>query len=74
MNQLNASHKDPSWINKEIKSALRYHNRLHKKYISGGRTEDDQSNLHYNTHFVSNLITTTNDSYFINLGNKLNDP
>ena len=29
------SHKDPPWMNKEIKSALRRKNRLYKKYISG---------------------------------------
>ena len=38
-------HKDPPWINKKIKSVLRYKNRLIKKYISGGRTEVDKINL-----------------------------
>ena len=40
----------------------------------GGRTEDDKINLQNNTNLVSNLITTSKDSYFINLGKKLNDP
>ena len=71
---IKCSHKDPPWTNKEIKSALRYQNRLHKKYISGGRTEYDKIDLQNNTNLVSNLITTTKDSYFINLGKKLNDP
>ena len=65
--------KDPPWINKEIKSALRYKNRLHKKYISG-RTEVDKINLKNYTDFVCDLITTAKESYFINLGKKLNDP
>ena len=36
----------------QINSALRYHNRLHKKYISGGRTEDDKINLRNNTNLA----------------------
>ena len=68
------SHKDPPWLNKEIKSALRYKNRLYKKYISGGRKQEDGINLCNNTNFVSNLIATTKESYFSNLGERLNDP
>ena len=70
---IKVKHKDPPWINKEIKSALRYKNRLHKKYISG-RTEVDKINLKSYTDFVCDLITTAKESYFINLGKKLNDP
>ena len=69
---IKVKHKDPPWINKEIKSALRYKNRLHKKYISG-RTEVDKINLKNYTDFVCDLITTAKESYFINLGKKLND-
>ena len=68
------SHKDPPWMNKEIKSALRRKNRLYKKYISGGKKQEDEVNLRQNTDFVSNLIATTKDYYFSNLGKRLNDP
>ena len=71
---IKCSHKDPPWINKEIKSALRHKNRLYKKYISGGKKQEDEINLGENTVFVSNLIATTKDSYFSDLGKRLNDP
>ena len=53
---IKCSHKDPPWINKKIKSALRHKNRLYKKYISGGKKQEDEINLR------DNLIATTKDS------------
>ena len=66
--------KDPPWINTEIKNALRKKNRLYKKYISGGRLQNDQINLSEMTLTVSNVITTSKNAYFSNLGERLNDP
>ena len=66
--------KEPPWMNKKIKSALRNKNRLYKKYISGGKKSEDGIKLQHDTILVSNLITTTKESYFINLGKRLNDP
>ena len=34
--------KDPPWINKHIKSAIRRKNRIYKKFISGGRKKKDE--------------------------------
>ena len=67
-------HKDPPWMNKEIKIALRHKNRLYKKFISGGKKREDEINLRENSDLVANLITTTKASYFSNLGKRLNDP
>ena len=67
------SHKDPPWMNNEIKRALRHKNRLYKKFMSGGKREDE-INLHENSKFVSNLITETKEHYLSSLGKKLNDP
>ena len=47
---------------------------IYRKYISGGRKKDDEIKLSKMTDFVSNLITAAKDSYFTNLGKKLNDP
>ena len=66
--------KDPPWINKHIKGVLRRKSRLCKKYISGGRTKEDETNLIEITEITSNLISTYKDSYFKKLGQKLNDP
>ena len=66
--------KDPPWVNKEVKNALRKKNRLYRKYISGGRTENDQTKLNEITVTVSDLITSSKDAYFHRLGERLNDP
>ena len=71
---IKCSHKDPPWMNKKIKSALRNKNRLYKKYISGGNKREDEIKLRADTIFVSDLIASTKDSYFADLGKRLNDP
>ena len=70
---IKCSHRDPPWMTKDIKSALRHKNRLYKKYISGGKQEDE-IRLRETTISVSNLITETKSSYFKTLGERLNDP
>ena len=37
--------KNPRWMNKEIKCALRKKHRLYRKYISGGRKDIDEVKL-----------------------------
>ena len=71
---IKCSNRDPPWLNKEIKNALRHKNRLCKKYISGGLKQEDETNLRETSNFVSNLITDAKSSYFTNLGKRLNDP
>ena len=61
-------------MNKEIKCALRKKNRLDRKYISGGRKDIDEVKLIEATNFVSDLITTSKESYLKNIDEKLNDP
>lgn len=71
---IKCSNKDPPWMNKEIRGALRRKNRQYRKYISGGMKEEEYSNLKEATDLVSTLIATSKDTYFTNLGKKLNDP
>ena len=71
---IKCSNRDPPWLNKEIKNALRHKNRLYKKCISGGLKQEDDNNLRETSNFVSNLITDAKSSYFTNLGKRLNDP
>ena len=41
--------KDPPWMNKKIISALKNKNRLYKKYISGGKKQEDETKLQADT-------------------------
>ena len=65
--------RDPPWMTKEIKKALRRKNRLYKKYISRGMKAEDKILLNEFTSSCFDLISTTKTSYFLNLGNKLNN-
>ena len=71
--KIKCNSRDPPWMNKEIKNALRHKNRLYKRFISGGRQEDE-TNFREASKFISNLIEDTKSSYFTGLGEKLNDP
>ena len=71
---IKCSPKDPPWITKEIKIALRRKNRLYRKYISGGKKQEDEINLNNITDIVSKLITDSKETYFTNLGKRLIDP
>ena len=65
--------RDPPWMTKTIKKSLRRKNRLYKKYISRGMKEEDKILLDDFTSSCYELISTTKSSYFLKLGNKLND-
>ena len=53
---------------------VEHKNRIYKRYISGGRKQEDESCLRETSELVSNLITNAKSSYFTNLGKRLNDP
>ena len=42
---LKSNPKDPSWTNKNIKKALSPNNRLYRKFISGGKKKEDETNF-----------------------------
>ena len=71
---IKCSKKDPPWMTSDINSVLRHKNRLYKKYISGGKKQEDEIKLRESTTLASNLIKETKSSYFANLGKRLNDP
>ena len=71
---LKCNYKDPPWMNKEIKSALRKKNRVYKRFICSGRLPEHEAKLQQVTEEVSNLITHSKDTYFKKLGDRLNDP
>ena len=71
---IRCSYKDPPWMNKKVKSALRKKNRLFKKYVSGGRLPQDEVIFRHTTEEVSKLINDTKTAYLEKLGEKLNNP
>ena len=68
------SYKDPPWLTKEIKSSLLRKNRFYRKYVSNGMTAEDQAVLNDLSNHCFELISTSKESHFKKLGDKLNDP
>ena len=66
--------KDPPWLNTKIKTALRKKNKLYRKYISGGRQQEDESKLNELSEFTCNLLTASRETYFNSLGKKIKRP
>ena len=62
---------DP-WITNEIKTSLREKNRLYKKNISKGRTDNDLLDLNDHARICSERISESKTSHFRELANKLN--
>ena len=52
-----------------MKHALRQNYRIYRRYISG-----DGNNLKETTNCIPDLKNTSKESYFTNLGKRLNDP
>ena len=71
---IKCSYSDPPWMTKEIKTALRKKNRLHKKYISNNMKPEDKISLNEFSAVCDDLISTSKSSYYSNLANKLNNP
>ena len=71
---MKCSYKDPPWMSTQIKKLLRKKNRVHKKYVTNGKRQEDHEILRQLTDSVNDLITKTKARYFSNLGEKLNNP
>ena len=71
---IKCSYKDPPWMNKEIKIALRKKNCAFKKYIANGRRSDYETLLNNHSKKCSDLIDVFKTRYFNNLGERKNDP
>ena len=70
---ITCSEKDPPWITKEIKLALRHKNRLYKKYTYGGMRIENKTIFEEYSKFCNYLICSCRESYYSNLGRKLNN-
>ena len=66
--------KDPPWMSKEIKSSLRRKNRMYKKYVSRGMTDEDRLNFEEQHSRCETLITENRKRYQDDIVRKLADP
>ena len=67
-------HRDPPWINKQLRTLLNKKNRFFKNYKKHGYKPDDQVRLDTFRKECQEAVDSAKKAYLNNLGNKLNDP
>ena len=65
---------DPPWFNKTIKSCLKKHNKLYKKFVKNGSSLADKQILETNKSEISSVILNAKEAYLKQQGAKLADP
>ena len=67
------SDREPPWITREIKTAIKRKHRVHKKFNSRGRNPADWERIRIRRNETARLVDTAKVNYFKNLGHKLTD-
>ena len=63
--------KDPPWITKEVKTAIRRKHRIYNKYIKRGSKQEDWEQVRIVRNQTTHLIDDAKENYFKSLGKKL---
>ena len=66
--------KDPPWISREVKRAIKRKHRVYKKFMQRGRRVADWENVKEVSKLTSKLIANAKENYYKTLGRKLSDP
>jgi hypothetical protein len=66
--------KDPPWFTKDIRSRLKKHNRIYKKYKSNGFKDEDKISVDTSKSEIINIILDSKEKYLISQGSRLADP
>ena len=66
--------RDPSWIDKSLKTLLKKKNRLYHNYKRHGYKEEDKLRLETFRTECKEAVESAKLSYLANLGSKLNEP
>ena len=66
--------KDPPWFNNQIKALIEKKNNLFKSYMDNGRLAVDRFRLQKAGADLINIIKSSRENFYNNLGKKLNDP
>ena len=66
--------KDPPWITKELKSAIRRKHRVYRKFVQRGRKPEEWNLVKKIRNMTSKMIVHAKESYYLKLGKNLSDP
>ena len=70
---ITVNEKDPPWITKEIKTAIRRKHRIYNKYIKRRSKQEDWEQVKIVRNQTTHLIDDAKENYFKSLGKKLTD-
>ena len=65
--------KDPPWITKELKSAIKRKHRVYRKFVQHGRRPEEWNLVKTIRNRTSKMIIHAKESYYQKLGKKLSD-
>ena len=71
---LSFNDKDPPWITRQVKSAIKRKRRVFRKFMNSGRRREDWEIFKAVKNNTSRLVTDAKEMYYSNLGRKLSDP
>ena len=71
---LSFNDKDPPWITRQVKTAIKRKHRVFRKFMNSGRKQEDWENFKIVRNETSRKVANAKEEYFSNLGQKLSDP
>ena len=71
---ITVNERDPPWITKEIKTAIRCKHCIYNKYIKRGSKQEDWEQVRIVRNQTTHLIDDAKKNYFKSLGKNLTDP
>ena len=71
---LSFNDKDPPWITRQIKTAIKRKRRVFRKFMNSGRRPEDWQLFKTVRNETSRLVVNAKAMYYCNLGRKLSDP
>ena len=66
--------RDPPWITKELKTAIRRKHRVYRRYIERGKNPDDWCKVKTIRNETSRMIANAKNTYYHKLGQMLSNP
>ena len=71
---LSINDKDPPWITRQVKAAVKRKRRAFRKFMDSGRKQEDWENCKIIRNGTSRIVAKAKEQYYINRGKKLSDP
>ena len=71
---LRLNDKDPPWITRQVKAAVKRKRRFFRRFMNRGRRPEDWENFKIVRNETTRMVANAKEMYFSNLGQKLSNP